>query len=82
MRRVGFEVGPAAMALRLPEGSGHMRHPLDLEGEARANRDIAARARQMARVVSLMEDRVRIERFAMEAIMLRSAGSTKNVTPV
>jgi hypothetical protein len=80
------------MALRLPEGSGHMIHPLDLEGEARTNRDIAARARQMARLVSLMEDRVRIERFASElehrasvleadAASLRSDPSAKRVGP-
>lgn len=41
-----------------------MKHPSDLERQARDRRDLAVRARKMARMVSEDHDRERIERFA------------------
>ena len=43
-----------------------MRHPVDLDAEALTKRDLAARARRLARGLLAAEDRERLERLANE----------------
>jgi len=43
-----------------------MKHPVELNTEASTNRDLARRARRLARRRSVARDRDRLERFAAE----------------